>query len=78
LRALTISASAGAQPQPRQQQQDRVIAPADQPAPIATAQQLLDRDRIETPRERAISQIGDRRDRPHKRRVDQAGQVQVA
>ena len=55
---------AGAQPQPRQQQQDRVVAPADQPAPIATGQQPLDRRRLQPARQRAIPQIRDRRAPP--------------
>jgi hypothetical protein len=68
----------GAQPEPHQQQQDREVAPANQPAPIAAGQKPSDYGGIEAAGQRAITQIGDRRDRPHQRRFDQASQVQVA
>ena len=43
-----------------------------------TGQELLDRRRLQAPRQCAIAQIRDRRDRPHQRRLDQPRQMQVA
>jgi hypothetical protein len=64
------------QPKPRQQQQqDREITPADQSAPITASQQLLHRRWLQAARQRAIPQIGDRRDRPHQRHLDQPRQM---
>ena len=69
---------ARAQPQARQQQQDREVASADQPAPVTTGHQPLDRRRLQAPRQRAIPQIRDRGQRPHQRRLDPPCQMQIA
>jgi hypothetical protein len=69
---------AGAQPEPRQQQHDRVIAPADQPAPVTTGQQPLHDRRLQPARQRAIPKISDPGHRPLQRQLDQSRDMQIS